>query len=191
MQTQIRRRRTRRLNRVCNVCLNNRKLRVKWKKKVKPRSTYTQRKSNHWLEEVDGTNNSRLLLSRLRLSGISAYLEVKIWSLFNMEILWKRGGYGEISPLFHIIYFRRQITYSFMECGCSIYFSSVLKIWFVEVRMPRSISESPLDFEITRVDCIWSWIYHQINICHRTGLQTKFTAILRSYLYLRPVILSH
>ena len=32
-------------------------------------------------------------------------------------------------------------------------FSLVLQIWYVEVRISRSISESPLEFEITRVDC--------------------------------------
>ena len=31
-------------------------------------------------------------------------------------------------------------------------FSSILQIWYVEVRISRSISESPLEFEITRVD---------------------------------------
>ena len=42
---------------------------------------------------------SRLLLSRLRLSRITAYLEVKIWSLFKHEnltsnkLLWKRERY--------------------------------------------------------------------------------------------------
>ena len=34
-----------------------------------------------------------------------------------------------------------------------ISFSSILQIWYVEVRISRSISESPLEFEITRVDC--------------------------------------
>ena len=33
-------------------------------------------------------------------------------------------------------------------------FFSVLQIWYVEVWISRSISESPLDFEITRIDCI-------------------------------------
>ena len=33
-------------------------------------------------------------------------------------------------------------------------FSSILQIWYVEVRISRSISEITLDFEITRVDCI-------------------------------------
>ena len=32
--------------------------------------------------------------------------------------------------------------------------SSILQIWYVEVRISRSISESPLEFEITRVDYI-------------------------------------
>ena len=48
------------------------------------------------------TTYSRLSLSRLRLSGITAYLEEKIWSLFKhrnltsgTKILWIRG---EIAP---------------------------------------------------------------------------------------------
>ena len=32
-------------------------------------------------------------------------------------------------------------------------FSSILQFWYVEVRISRSISKSPLEFEITRVDC--------------------------------------
>ena len=36
-----------------------------------------------------------------------------------------------------------------------ISFSSILQIWYVEVRISRSISDSPLEFEITRVDCIY------------------------------------
>ena len=34
-----------------------------------------------------------------------------------------------------------------------IIFSSILQTWYVELRISRSISESPLEFEITRVDC--------------------------------------
>ena len=68
--------------------------------------------------------------------------------------MWKRG---EIAPkeqfLLFSIYisnFRSQITYSFVKCGCSIYcFPHSL-----EVRISRSVSVSPLEFEITRVDCI-------------------------------------
>ena len=79
---------------------------------------------------------SRTSLSRTRLFRITAYLEVKIWSLFKHEtmttgnkIMWKRG---EIAPkeqflLFSTLFyinisnFRSQITYSFVKCGCSIY----------------------------------------------------------------------
>ena len=34
-----------------------------------------------------------------------------------------------------------------------LFFSSILQIWYVEVRISRSISVSPLEFDITRVDC--------------------------------------
>ena len=38
-----------------------------------------------------------------------------------------------------------------------ISFSSILQIWYVEVWISRSISESPLEFEIMRVDCNFLW----------------------------------
>ena len=72
-----------------------------------------------------------LLLSRPHLSRITAYLKVKIWSLPKDEnlttgnkILWKRE---EIAPLYHNIFqyisnFKSPITYTFLKCGCSIYF---------------------------------------------------------------------
>ena len=37
-----------------------------------------------------------------------------------------------------------------------LFFSSILQTWYVELRISRSISESPLEFEITRVDCIYT-----------------------------------
>ena len=37
-----------------------------------------------------------------------------------------------------------------------IIFSSILQTWYVELRISRSISESPLEFEITRVDCSYN-----------------------------------
>ena len=76
--------------------------------------------------------------------------------------MWKRG---EIAPkeqfllfstLFYIYIsnFRSQITYSFVKCGSSIYcFPHSLNSDSVEVRISRSVSASPLEFEITRVDC--------------------------------------
>ena len=103
---------------------------------------------------------------------------MKIWSLFKHEtlttghkILWKRG---EIAPksnfssfpqyFQYMSNFRSKITYTFVKCGCLIYFSLILQTWYVEVLISRSISESPLEFEITRVDCIVcpvppSWVH--------------------------------
>ena len=41
-----------------------------------------------------------------------------------------------------------------MQWSCSIYFfSSILQIWLIEIRISRSIFEIFLDFEILRVDC--------------------------------------
>ena len=76
--------------------------------------------------------------------------------------MWKRG---EIAPkeqfllfptLFYIYIsnFRSQITYSFVKYGCSIYCFPHSQLWYVEVRISRSVSVSPLKFEIMRVDCI-------------------------------------
>ena len=80
---------------------------------------------------------SWLSLSRPRLSRITAYLEVKIWSLpkdenltTGKQILWKRG---EIAPkeqflLFSTNFFiisrisRVRLHNTFVKCGCSIYF---------------------------------------------------------------------
>ena len=41
----------------------------------------------------------------------------------------------------------------FLNVVVWIIFSSILQIWYVEIRISRSISESPLEFEITRGDC--------------------------------------
>ena len=79
------------------------------------------------------TNYSWLSLSRTRLSRITAYLEVKIWSLPKREHLTtgkKYCGKEEklllaISPLFHNIFntyisnFKSPITYIFVNCSCS------------------------------------------------------------------------
>ena len=69
---------------------------------------------NHWILLVYRINKySWLSLSRPRprLSRITAYLEVKIWSLPKDEnlttgnkILWKRGEIAPVSPLFYNIF---------------------------------------------------------------------------------------
>ena len=88
-----------------------------------------------------------VILTLLTLN--SAYLKEKIWSLFYVilitgnKILWKRG---EIAPLFYNI-FNMSLTIGvklhihFLNVVRFI-FSLVLQIWYVEVRISRSISES-------------------------------------------------
>ena len=112
-------------------------------------------------------NYSWLSLSRTRLSRITAYLEVKILSLPKHENLTTskkycgkeekvllRSNFSSFPQYFrYISNVRSPVTYKFVSCGCSNYFSSNQKIWYVEVRISRSVSESPLEFEITRVDC--------------------------------------
>ena len=87
--------------------------------------------------------------------------------------MWKRG---EIAPkeqflLFSILFyiyisnFRSQITYSLVKCGCSIYCfphslnSDMSKYGYL------GVSVSPLEFEITRVDC---------NMVRSYGIFSKF-----------------
>ena len=104
-----------------------------------------------------------LSLSQPRLSRINAYLEVKIWSLPKQEYLTTGKKYcgkeEKFSPLFHNIFnisltSRVQLLTYLLNVVVRIIFSSILQPWYVEVRISRSISESPLEFEITRVDCI-------------------------------------
>ena len=64
-----------------------------------------------------------------------------------------------ISPVFHNFFnisriSRVQLHIYLLNVVNRISFSSVLQIWCAEVRISRSISESPLEFEITRVTCI-------------------------------------
>ena len=76
---------------------------------------------------------------------------MKIWSLFSYrnrttdnKILWKRGEIaGSNFSFFHNIF--------------NISLTSGVK--YIDVRISRSISDSPLDFEITRVDCSLSSLY--------------------------------
>ena len=115
------------------------------------------------------SNYSRLSLSRLRLSRITAYLEEKIWSLFQhrnltscTKILWIRE---EIAPQEQFLSFSTLFSTYISTKGVRLHvhlwnlvvclvFSSILQIWYVKVRISRSVSEGPFDFEITRVDCI-------------------------------------
>ena len=109
------------------------------------------------IDEIKSTKYSWLSLSLPRLSRIAAYLEVKIWSLLKHEnlitgnkILWKRGEIaplGAISPLFHNMFnisptsgVRLHIHLLNVVVRFNLF--SFLQIWYVEVRISRSISES-------------------------------------------------
>ena len=98
------------------------------------------RKTLFTVSSTDLSEN-RLSLSRLRLSRITAF----IWSLLNTKIeqnvikycrneekftgvyiIFLIFAQGAISPLFinifNISILRSQFTYSFVKCGCSIFF---------------------------------------------------------------------
>ena len=53
-------------------------------------------------------------------------------------------------------------------------FSLILQIGYVDLRISRSISDSPLNFEITRVDCI---CYFKIFINNRSYLMFKWRTV--------------
>ena len=72
---------------------------------------------------------------------------------------------GEIAPKEQFLLFPQYFQYIFnfkspvthiylLNVVNRISFSSVLQIWYVEVRISRNFVESPLEFEITRVDCM-------------------------------------
>ena len=108
---------------------------------------------------------SWLSLSRPRLSRITACLDVKIWSLLKHENL-TTGKRNIVEKREQFLLFPQYFQYiQILSVQPHIYllnvvvwimFSSILQIWYVEVRISRSIWESPLEFEITRVDCICS-----------------------------------
>ena len=111
---------------------------------------------------------SSLSLSRPRLSRITAYLEVKIWSLPKHEnlttgkkLLWKRG---EIAPKEQFLLFSTifSIYLQILRVQLHIYLLNVVvrTIFFLNsgnlICRGTDISKyfrSPFEFEITRVDC--------------------------------------
>ena len=141
---------------------------------------------------------SWLSLSRPRLSRITAYLEVNIWSLPKHEtlitgnkILWKRvqSNFSSFPQYFqHISNFKSPITYTSVHL-----LNVVVRIIFIlnsaniicRVRISRSILVSSLEFEITRVD--WSasdLLYTQI-----IGAVAKFKNKLCSVFFFYIIIL--
>ena len=99
---------------------------------------------------------------------------MNIWSLSKHKnlttgknIVEKRRNCS-YSPLFNNIFntsnFKSPIHIYLLNVVNQIIFSWTLQIWYVEVRISRSISESPLEFEITRVDCIWLYSFFKRHL---------------------------
>ena len=81
-------------------------------------------------------------------------------------MLWK---IGEIAPLFHNIFYISLISGVKLHIICKmwlfdLFFPQPCKSDILEVLMSRSISESPLDFEITGVDCIYNCCFDITSI---------------------------
>ena len=76
----------------------------------------------------------------------------------------KRRNFSSFPQYFqYISNLKSPITYKFVKCGCQIIFSSILQFWYVDIRISRSISESPLEFHITRVDFIVLFVICNVN----------------------------
>ena len=84
----------------------------------------------------------------------------------KQEKLLLRSNFTSFPQYFqYISNFKSPIIYIFVNVVVRIIFSSILQNWYVEVRISRRISERPLEFEITRVDC--SCTDRQIKNCNR------------------------
>ena len=106
------------------------------------------------MKNISCTTYSRLSLSRHCLSRITAYLEVKIWSLPKQENLTTckkycgkeeklllRSNFSSFPQYFqYISNFRSPITYIYLlNEVVQFFFCSFLQIWYVEVRLSWSI----------------------------------------------------
>ena len=130
---------------------------------------------------------SWLSLSRPRLSWITAYLEVKIWSLPKHENLSCKkycekeeklllSNFSSFPQYFqYILTSRVQLHIYLFNVVNRISFSSILQVWYVEVWISRSISESPLEFEITRVNCICNVLERPKENCKRSWFHKVYT----------------
>ena len=114
---------------------------------------------------------------------------MKIWSLPKHENLTTgkkycgkeeklllRSNFSSFPQYFqYISNFNSPITHIYLlNVVVRIIFSSILQIWYVELRISRSISEGPLEFEITRVDCNWAY-YGILKMYVRTTDEAQLT----------------
>ena len=106
---------------------------------------------------------STSLISNNCLSRNEILVPVLTWKFKDMSqnIVEKRA----IAPLFHNI-FNMSLTsgvklhiHRWMRLF-DFLFSSLLQLWYFEVRISRRVSVSPLEFEITRVGCRCLWLHY-------------------------------
>ena len=91
---------------------------------------------------------------------------MKIWTLFKHEnlatgnkILWKRGEIAPKEQYFqYISNTRSQITYIFVNCGIDLFFLNSANLICRGTDISKYFRVS-LEFEITRVDCIYLCMY--------------------------------
>ena len=133
---------------------------------------------------------SRLSLSQLSVSQITAYLEVKIWSLFSTwksnkgnKILWKeeklllRSNFSSFQHYFQYNpYFRSQSTCSFVKCGFLLFFPQICKSNMSRYGYLGSISENLLEFKFS-VGCASDWRPGGRRFDPRRGRQHSFAEI--------------
>ena len=110
---------------------------------------------------------SQLSLSRLRLSRITTYLEetklvlvlTQKSKIRSQNIVKKRSNFSPFPQYFQYIFLTKGVKLHshLWSLVVRIVFSSLLQIWYVEVRISRSLLEGPFDFEIKRVDCTCSF----------------------------------
>ena len=89
---------------------------------------------------------SASLISNNHLSRSENLVHILTWKANNKQFLL-------FSTIFSI-YLTSGVTNLLNVVVRVFHFFWILQIWYVEVRISRSIPESPLDFEITRVNCV-------------------------------------
>ena len=104
-------------------------------------------------------SNNRLSRRKNLVLVITQKSKIRLQNIVEKR---RNCSWGAISPLFHNIFnihfYLKESNY-IVICKnwlFKLFFSSILQIWYVEVRISRTVYEGPFDFEITRVDCIIS-----------------------------------
>ena len=102
-----------------------------------------------------------------------------------MEKLLLRSNFSSFPQYFqYFANFKSQIHIYLLNVVNQIIFSWTLQIWYVQVRISWSISESPLEFKIMRVDRIilspvdQSWLFYLLLSIKTKSIWYKFLKFL-------------